>query len=81
MMTVAIAFDADNPGRWAFRCHDVYRMDDRLPFRSIANTGPRFLMGNRRRLRPVPSNPVDRYWRARLAFAKNVRSKFDISSI
>ena len=23
---VAIAFDADNPGRWAFHCHNLYHM-------------------------------------------------------
>ena len=26
MATVAIAFDADNPGRWAFHCHNLYHM-------------------------------------------------------
>lgn len=26
MGTVAIAFDADNPGRWAFHCHNLYHM-------------------------------------------------------
>ncbi len=24
--TVAIAFDANNPGRWAFHCHNLYHM-------------------------------------------------------
>jgi FtsP/CotA-like multicopper oxidase with cupredoxin domain len=24
--TVTIAFDADNPGRWAFHCHHLYHM-------------------------------------------------------
>jgi FtsP/CotA-like multicopper oxidase with cupredoxin domain len=24
---VTIAFDADNPGRWAFHCHVLYHMD------------------------------------------------------
>ena len=23
---VRIAFDADNPGRWAFHCHNLYHM-------------------------------------------------------
>jgi FtsP/CotA-like multicopper oxidase with cupredoxin domain len=23
---VAIAFDADNPGKWAFHCHNLYHM-------------------------------------------------------
>ena len=26
MGTVTIAFDADNPGRWAFHCHNLYHM-------------------------------------------------------
>jgi FtsP/CotA-like multicopper oxidase with cupredoxin domain len=26
MGSVAIAFDADNPGRWAFHCHNLYHM-------------------------------------------------------
>ncbi len=26
MASVAIAFDADNPGRWAFHCHHLYHM-------------------------------------------------------
>jgi FtsP/CotA-like multicopper oxidase with cupredoxin domain len=24
--SVTIAFDADNPGRWAFHCHNLYHM-------------------------------------------------------
>lgn len=24
---VTIAFDADNPGRWAFHCHNLYHME------------------------------------------------------
>jgi FtsP/CotA-like multicopper oxidase with cupredoxin domain len=27
MMTVTIAFDADNPGRWVFHCHNLYHME------------------------------------------------------
>jgi FtsP/CotA-like multicopper oxidase with cupredoxin domain len=27
MTTVVIAFDADNPGRWAFHCHNLYHME------------------------------------------------------
>jgi len=27
MATVTIAFDADNPGRWAFHCHNGYHME------------------------------------------------------
>ena len=23
---IGIAFDADNPGRWAFHCHNLYHM-------------------------------------------------------
>jgi FtsP/CotA-like multicopper oxidase with cupredoxin domain len=26
MGTIIIAFDADNPGRWAFHCHNLYHM-------------------------------------------------------
>jgi len=26
MQTVTVAFDADNPGRWAFHCHNLYHM-------------------------------------------------------
>jgi len=26
MGSVRIAFDADNPGRWAFHCHNLYHM-------------------------------------------------------
>ena len=26
MGTVRVAFDADNPGRWAFHCHNLYHM-------------------------------------------------------
>ena len=26
MGRVRIAFDADNPGRWAFHCHNLYHM-------------------------------------------------------
>jgi FtsP/CotA-like multicopper oxidase with cupredoxin domain len=26
MASVNIAFDADNPGRWAFHCHHLYHM-------------------------------------------------------
>jgi len=26
MASVTIAFDADNPGRWAFHCHHLYHM-------------------------------------------------------
>jgi FtsP/CotA-like multicopper oxidase with cupredoxin domain len=26
MGSVTIAFDADNPGRWAFHCHNLYHM-------------------------------------------------------
>ena len=26
MSTVTIAFDANNPGRWAFHCHHLYHM-------------------------------------------------------
>ncbi len=26
MMSVTVAFDADNPGRWAFHCHNLYHM-------------------------------------------------------
>jgi FtsP/CotA-like multicopper oxidase with cupredoxin domain len=26
MKTVTIAFDADNPGEWAFHCHNLYHM-------------------------------------------------------
>jgi FtsP/CotA-like multicopper oxidase with cupredoxin domain len=26
MGSVAIAFDANNPGRWAFHCHNLYHM-------------------------------------------------------
>ncbi len=25
--SVTIAFDADNPGRWAFDCHRLYHLD------------------------------------------------------
>lgn len=25
--TVTVAFDADNPGRWAFHCHNLYHME------------------------------------------------------
>jgi FtsP/CotA-like multicopper oxidase with cupredoxin domain len=27
MTSVTIAFDADNPGRWAFHCHNLYHME------------------------------------------------------
>ncbi|WP_287786424.1 multicopper oxidase family protein [Acidiphilium sp.] len=27
MKSVTIAFDADNPGRWAFHCHNLYHME------------------------------------------------------
>jgi FtsP/CotA-like multicopper oxidase with cupredoxin domain len=27
MTTIVIAFDADNPGRWAFHCHNLYHME------------------------------------------------------
>ena len=27
MATVTIAFDADNPGRWVFHCHNLYHME------------------------------------------------------
>jgi FtsP/CotA-like multicopper oxidase with cupredoxin domain len=27
MRTVTIAFDADNPGKWAFHCHNLYHME------------------------------------------------------
>jgi FtsP/CotA-like multicopper oxidase with cupredoxin domain len=27
MSSVTIAFDADNPGRWAFHCHNLYHME------------------------------------------------------
>jgi FtsP/CotA-like multicopper oxidase with cupredoxin domain len=27
MTTVTIAFDADNPGRWVFHCHNLYHME------------------------------------------------------
>ena len=27
MTTVTIAFDADNPGKWAFHCHNLYHME------------------------------------------------------
>ena len=27
LATVTIAFDADNPGRWAFHCHNGYHME------------------------------------------------------
>jgi len=27
MTSVTIAFDADNPGRWAFHCHNGYHQD------------------------------------------------------
>jgi FtsP/CotA-like multicopper oxidase with cupredoxin domain len=26
MASVRLAFDADNPGRWAFHCHNLYHM-------------------------------------------------------
>jgi FtsP/CotA-like multicopper oxidase with cupredoxin domain len=26
MSSITIAFDADNPGRWAFHCHNLYHM-------------------------------------------------------
>jgi FtsP/CotA-like multicopper oxidase with cupredoxin domain len=26
MANLRIAFDADNPGRWAFHCHNLYHM-------------------------------------------------------
>ena len=26
MSSVLVAFDADNPGRWAFHCHNLYHM-------------------------------------------------------
>jgi FtsP/CotA-like multicopper oxidase with cupredoxin domain len=26
MGSVRVAFDADNPGRWAFHCHNLYHM-------------------------------------------------------
>jgi FtsP/CotA-like multicopper oxidase with cupredoxin domain len=26
MRTVSVAFDANNPGRWAFHCHHLYHM-------------------------------------------------------
>ena len=26
MMSVTVAFDADNPGKWAFHCHNLYHM-------------------------------------------------------
>jgi FtsP/CotA-like multicopper oxidase with cupredoxin domain len=26
MATVGISFDADNPGRWLFHCHNLYHM-------------------------------------------------------
>jgi FtsP/CotA-like multicopper oxidase with cupredoxin domain len=25
--TVRVAFDADNPGRWLFHCHNLYHME------------------------------------------------------
>ena len=25
--TVTVAFDADNPGRWAFHCHNLYHLE------------------------------------------------------
>jgi FtsP/CotA-like multicopper oxidase with cupredoxin domain len=27
MTRVRFAFDADNPGRWAFHCHNLYHME------------------------------------------------------
>jgi FtsP/CotA-like multicopper oxidase with cupredoxin domain len=27
MKTVTVAFDAGNPGRWAFHCHNLYHME------------------------------------------------------
>ena len=27
MASVTIAFDADNPGRWAYHCHNGYHME------------------------------------------------------
>jgi len=27
MSSVTIAFDADNPGKWAFHCHNLYHME------------------------------------------------------
>ncbi len=27
MQSVTVAFDADNPGRWAFHCHNLYHME------------------------------------------------------
>jgi FtsP/CotA-like multicopper oxidase with cupredoxin domain len=27
METVTVAFDADNPGSWAFHCHHLYHMN------------------------------------------------------
>jgi FtsP/CotA-like multicopper oxidase with cupredoxin domain len=27
MQTVTVAFDADNPGSWAFHCHHLYHMN------------------------------------------------------
>ena len=26
MMPVTVVFDADNPGKWAFHCHNLYHM-------------------------------------------------------
>ncbi|MEI9987339.1 MAG: multicopper oxidase domain-containing protein [Aliidongia sp.] len=26
MRSVTVAFDANNPGRWAFHCHNLYHM-------------------------------------------------------
>jgi FtsP/CotA-like multicopper oxidase with cupredoxin domain len=26
MASIAVAFDADNPGKWAFHCHNEYHM-------------------------------------------------------
>ena len=26
MATVTVAFDADNPGRWLYHCHNLYHM-------------------------------------------------------
>ncbi|MEA2778519.1 MAG: hypothetical protein QOK29_63, partial [Rhodospirillaceae bacterium] len=27
MTSVVIAFDADNPGKWVFHCHNLYHME------------------------------------------------------
>jgi FtsP/CotA-like multicopper oxidase with cupredoxin domain len=35
MGSVTIAFDADNPGRWAFHCHNLYHMMTEVRYPAI----------------------------------------------